>query len=229
MNSKKSSHDLNFFKLLSSWLVNLPTDTKMLIEMVRDDELDIKARTLAVGTVVYILSTIDIIPDNIPVLGFIDDVTILRLSLMLILEIDPNRATHYREKYENTFVDWYEQLEVAKEILGSLYSWLRALAEKLPNRRFHGKSTEEVVKSEQLQEELFDEAMEYVSKVDVDPKTVEDALLSASPTRITELLANGLEEEQKRQIDEQEKQETTPRLTQALSGFKKLLGQGSDF
>jgi hypothetical protein len=50
---------------------------------------------------------------------------------------------------------------------------------------------------------MFDEAMEYAASVDVNRETVEQALLSAPPQRIIELLSSGLEGEQKRQAQQQ--------------------------
>jgi hypothetical protein len=145
--------------------------------------------------------------------------------LAVILETDAVRAGHYREKYPETFETLDEQITLLRQTLGALYSWLKALVEKLPKRRFHGKSTEDVASSEQIREEMFDEAMEYAANINVDPKAIEQALLAAPPNRITELLSSGLEEEQKHQL-QAESGETESQLTNALGSFRKLLGRG---
>ena len=103
----------------------------------------------------------------------------------------------------------------------------QALVEKLPTRRYHGKSTEEVAASERLQEEIFDEAMEYAAVINVDPEVIELSLLTTPPSRIIELLSSGLEEEQKRQIEAEKEQEGATQLTAALDNFRKLLGRGT--
>lgn len=228
MSKQNSADRADFFGVLFTWLKSLPTDLKILIEMIGDDDLDLKARSSAVGIIIYILSPIDLIPEKIPILGYIDDVIILRIALAVILEIDANRAEYYREKYPETFDVLDEQIVLLKQTLGALYSWLKALVEKLPKRRFHGKSAEDVASSEQSREEMFDEVMEYAANVNVDPKAIEQAILTAPPNRIVELLSSGLEGEQKRQMEAegQEQEGISKRLVDSLVSFRKQLGSG---
>ena len=228
MSKREPINNQNFFGMLAGWLQSLPTDIKILIEMIRDDELDLNARSVAVGVVIYILAPIDLIPEKIPILGYIDDVIILHIGLMVILEMDSVRAQYYREKYSDTFVVLDQQIELLRTTLGALYTWLKALVDKLQNRRYHGKTADEVTASEQIQDEMFDEAMEYAANVNVDRNTIEEALLSTPPDRIVALLSSGLEDEQKRRIEAEKDQETTKeRLITSIDGFRKLLGRGS--
>jgi hypothetical protein len=136
------------------------------------------------------------------------------------------RINYYQEKHPELFETLEQQVKLLKETLGALYAWLKALVEKLPKRRFHGKPAEDIVASEQIQEDMFDEAMEYAASINVDPDAIEQALLSTPPKRIIELLSSGLEEEQKRQIEAEKEQETTTQLTATLDNFRKLLGRG---
>ncbi|TEU21771.1 MAG: DUF1232 domain-containing protein [Anaerolineales bacterium] len=222
--SEKATTGETFFEMLVCWLVSLPTDIKILIEMIGDDELDMKARSLAVGTIVYVLAPIDLIPDKIPVLGYVDDVVILHIAVVLVVQIDPNRGRYYREKYPQTFETLDQQIELLRGTLGALYSWLTALVENLVKRRFRGQAAEDVIGSEKLQEDMFDAAMEYAADVNVDAETIQRALLAAPPNRIVELLSDGLEEEQKRQAREEQKG-VIKRLTAPSGGFRKLLGR----
>jgi len=47
------------------------------------------ARLLALGIAAYALSPIDLIPDFIPVLGYLDDLVIVPLGVMLVLRMVP--------------------------------------------------------------------------------------------------------------------------------------------
>jgi len=72
------------------------------------------ARSLAVGTLAYVVYLVDLIPDKIPVLGLIDDVIVIRLSLEVIRGLEPERMKYYEEKYPTTFARFAEAIEVLK-------------------------------------------------------------------------------------------------------------------
>jgi uncharacterized membrane protein YkvA (DUF1232 family) len=225
MSKQEAATGGGFFEILVSWLVSLPTDLKILVEMVGDDELDMRARSLAVGTIVYILAPIDLIPEKVPVLGYVDDAIILHIAVAIAVQIDPDRGRYYREKYPQTFGELDQQIELLRETLGSLYSWLTALVENLTKRRFRGQSAEDVVSSEQLQEDVFDAAMEYAADVSVDAEAIRRALLATPPSRIVGLLSDGLEEEQKRQ-EKEDQESVIKRLAASPDGLRKLLSRG---
>lgn len=51
-------------------------------------------RLVALLTAAYALSPIDLIPDFIPVLGYLDDFILIPLGLMLALRLTPNPIIH---------------------------------------------------------------------------------------------------------------------------------------
>lgn len=55
----------------------------------RDPRTPVLVRTLAVLVAAYALSPIDLIPDFIPVIGYIDDVLLLPLGLALVVRLTP--------------------------------------------------------------------------------------------------------------------------------------------
>jgi uncharacterized membrane protein YkvA (DUF1232 family) len=56
------------------------------------------AKALAVAVAAYAVSPIDLIPDFIPVLGYLDDVTILPLGVTLVVWlIPPDIMAEHRE------------------------------------------------------------------------------------------------------------------------------------
>jgi uncharacterized membrane protein YkvA (DUF1232 family) len=67
----------NFFEWIQEWILSLPIDLKVLLEISGDSEMGIPARSLAVGTLAYVVYLADLIPDKIPVLGLIDDVIVI--------------------------------------------------------------------------------------------------------------------------------------------------------
>jgi uncharacterized membrane protein YkvA (DUF1232 family) len=222
--SESKTGKQNFFEMLSGWLQSLPTDIKILIEMVGDEALDLKARCVAAGAVAYIISPIDLIPESLPILGHIDDVFILRIAVATVDQIDPQRGKYYREKYLQ-FKTLYEQIDTLKEALGALYGFLKALVDGLVRWRFRGQPAEEVVNSEKAREDMFDAAMKVAADVNVNPEAIRSALLATPPSRIVKLLSDGLEQEAKRQEKEGSAGATKP--TNALpESLRKALGHG---
>src|SRR5712692_11757295 len=55
----------------------------------RDPRVPWYAKVVAVCVAVYALSPIDLIPDFIPVLGYLDDVIIVPLGIMLVVKLVP--------------------------------------------------------------------------------------------------------------------------------------------
>jgi uncharacterized membrane protein YkvA (DUF1232 family) len=55
----------------------------------RDPRVPWHAKALAVAVTAYALSPIDLIPDFIPVLGYLDDLIIVPLGLLLVIRLIP--------------------------------------------------------------------------------------------------------------------------------------------
>lgn len=68
----------------------------------RDPRVPWYARLLAICVVGYAFSPIDLIPDPIPIIGYLDDLLIVPLGIWLILKMIPQEVmTECREKARN--------------------------------------------------------------------------------------------------------------------------------
>lgn len=67
----------------------LKSDIPTVYLVLKDKETPILAKMMAAVTVMYALSPIDLIPDFIPVLGYLDDVIILPFFVFLTLKLIP--------------------------------------------------------------------------------------------------------------------------------------------
>lgn len=74
---------------LRTWAKELKQQTLVVYFAARDPRTPRLARVLALAVAAYALSPIDLIPDFIPVLGYLDDVIIVPLGLMLALRLIP--------------------------------------------------------------------------------------------------------------------------------------------
>ncbi|WP_163650250.1 DUF1232 domain-containing protein [Modicisalibacter sp. 'Wilcox'] len=75
---------------LKSWAGALKREVAALYLATRDPRTPAAARWLALGVVAYALSPVDLIPDFIPVLGYLDDLLLLPLGLWLCLRLIPD-------------------------------------------------------------------------------------------------------------------------------------------
>ena len=75
---------------LRGWARALKTETLALYLVARDPRVPWYARLFIAGVVAYALSPIDLIPDFIPVLGYLDDLILVPLGLALAVRMVPS-------------------------------------------------------------------------------------------------------------------------------------------
>jgi len=78
------------FERIRRWAAVLKRDVAALVIAVRDPRTPMAARIIAALVVAYALSPIDLIPDFVPVLGYLDDLIIVPLGLALVLRLIPD-------------------------------------------------------------------------------------------------------------------------------------------
>ena len=96
----------------------LKTDIPAVFLALRKKETPIMAKIIAAITIAYALSPIDLIPDFIPVIGFLDDVLILPgLIAMVVKMIPPEVFAECRKESEDMWKNgkpkkWYYALPI---------------------------------------------------------------------------------------------------------------------
>lgn len=74
---------------LREWARRLVAEVVVLWFCTRHPRTPFLAKAIAVAVVAYAFSPIDLIPDFIPVLGYLDDVLLLPLGIWLVLKLVP--------------------------------------------------------------------------------------------------------------------------------------------
>ena len=111
----------------------LKTDIPALYLALRDSETPVPAKVLAGLTVAYALSPIDLIPDAIPVLGYLDDVILLPVLVWLTVKLIPQPVmARCREQSEGMWEDgkpkrWYYALPIVALWALIIYLVVRAV------------------------------------------------------------------------------------------------------
>lgn len=96
----------------------LKTDIPALFFALKDSEAPIIAKMFAGITVAYALSPVDLVPDFIPVLGYLDDMVLLPLLVALTIKFIPSDVLERnRKKAEGMWQDgkqkkWYYAIPI---------------------------------------------------------------------------------------------------------------------
>lgn len=80
---------LNLLATLRSAARRIKRDVLTVYFVARDPRTPLPVRLLALCIAAYALSPIDLIPDFIPVLGYLDDVILLPLGIFLVIRLTP--------------------------------------------------------------------------------------------------------------------------------------------
>ena len=74
---------------LKNWAGVIKRDVHALYLASRDPRVPWYAKALAVAVAGYALSPVDLIPDFIPVIGYLDDIIIVPLGILLVIRLIP--------------------------------------------------------------------------------------------------------------------------------------------
>jgi uncharacterized membrane protein YkvA (DUF1232 family) len=74
---------------LKGWARTIKSDTFAVYLAARDPRVPWYAKALALAVAAYALSPLDLIPDVVPVLGYLDDIVIVPLGILLVVALIP--------------------------------------------------------------------------------------------------------------------------------------------
>lgn len=74
---------------IKTWAKTLKRDAHALYLAARDPRVPWFAKGLAIAVAAYALSPIDLIPDFIPIIGYLDDLIIVPLGIALVVRMIP--------------------------------------------------------------------------------------------------------------------------------------------
>jgi uncharacterized membrane protein YkvA (DUF1232 family) len=93
--------DRGWWGRLRDWARALKRDVMALWLAARDTRTPMLAKVVAAAVAAYALSPIDLIPDIVPVLGYLDDVIVLPLGILLAIRlIPPTLMSEFRRAAE---------------------------------------------------------------------------------------------------------------------------------
>lgn len=170
-----------FLETLSSGLASLPFDLKVLFEAKDDPDLDRRARDVACGAILYVLSGADVVGEK-TIIGYCDDVILVRLALKAISETGGEAASAFCERFAEQFSNLDEQLVCFREFLGpELYGWLQTKATGLPNLVYRSKKVHAYIDDEENAADLYEQGLTFQTDYDITEAVLADKFKQVKP------------------------------------------------
>ena len=167
------SLEKRFVQRMRKLLVALPYDMKVLFEAISDENLPMPARQLAAGAAIYCLSPSDPIPDSTGLVGYCDDVVVVRVALRRFLELGGEDAQSYPDRFPDQFAPLEGDLELMRAYLGSSMDWILSRLDKtLLKARYKGKDALTYIQEDEACEFLYEEGQDFTTRYEIDDEAV---------------------------------------------------------
>ncbi|MGE3073912.1 MAG: YkvA family protein [Dehalococcoidia bacterium] len=111
---------------LREWARRVKREVHVLVLAARDERTPWYAKLMAVSVAAYALSPIDLIPDVIPVLGYLDDLLLVPAGMVLTLRLVPPKVI--ADARERAWADNAERMLGRRGAATIVALWLAAVA-----------------------------------------------------------------------------------------------------
>ena len=126
---------MNRVEDLKKWARKLRVELHAVYLAYRDPRVPLHARVFAALVVGYALSPIDLIPDPIPILGYLDDLVLIPLGIALAIKMIPEPVlAECRDRAQRTSLGSRRANRVAAVVVVVVWVSLAALAISLAVR-----------------------------------------------------------------------------------------------
>ncbi len=136
-----------------AWLRSLAEDANALAALLESSELEEPLKRRVAGALTYLFKSLDLIPDGLEDLGFIDDAFVFRVAARgAVTEAPPE-----------VLAKLAEEAALVEEFLGEAYPRLVGYVEGLGASAARGRSVDDVLGDETKREELVREVRQWAS------------------------------------------------------------------
>jgi uncharacterized membrane protein YkvA (DUF1232 family) len=118
---------MKIIDILKTKVNGLKKELKVIYIAYKKPEVPWHTKALAALVIGYALSPIDLIPDFIPVLGYLDDLLLIPLGIYLVIKLIPREVLDAcREEAEQAFREGKPKNWIAAVIIGAI--WILIIA-----------------------------------------------------------------------------------------------------
>jgi len=148
--------DPKYLEMFPEWLRTLGEDAATLGTIVGGDASESTKRNVVAG-LNYIFKSLDLIPDGIDDLGFMDDAFVLRVAAGLAVEADAAAKTGVIERLAM-------DARSVKEFLGDDYARLETYVKGLHKGAARGRTVDDVIEDESQRKEFLHEVAAWAKE-----------------------------------------------------------------
>ena len=140
---------------LPQWLRSLADDLTALAGLLKNNDLSEQLRLWVAGAVGYVFKSVDLIPDGIDDLGYLDDALVLRVAAARAIEDSPQGAA------TAPLPQLARGVPLIKGLLGSDFARLDDFVAGLRIAVVRGKSPSDVVQDSSVAQQVCDEVVAF--------------------------------------------------------------------
>lgn len=169
-----------FLETISSALVSLPFDLKVLLEAVSDPDLEREVREIAAATVVHVITPKD---GNVDApLRFSEDVVQLRLAMAKIVAAGGEGAPAFRERFAEDYARLDDDLKLLRQALGDdTVDWLDSRWGSLLKAVYAKKKIAMFIDDEEVGTFLYDEGLRFGTLYPITEKSLAGRVKQVQP------------------------------------------------
>ncbi len=148
--------DARCLEVFPEWLQTLDDDAVALVGVLEDASVPEAARRHAAAALNYLFKSLDLIPDGIEDLGFLDDAFVVRVASRLALAAAPGAPAEPIGRLA-------AEASLVADLLGEVYPRLEAYVERLGSAAVRGRSVEDIVRDAGVRASLASDVKGWAS------------------------------------------------------------------
>lgn len=146
------SDDPNYLEVFPRWLQALGDDAEKLGPLVEAGGLPVPARQVLAGALNYLFKSLDLIPDGIDDIGYLDDAFVLRCACDLAVREDLSELDEESVKVLRALS---EETDVIRTFLGDNFARLEAYVVGLRRGAARGRAVHDVLDDEAVRADFL--------------------------------------------------------------------------
>jgi uncharacterized membrane protein YkvA (DUF1232 family) len=141
-----------------AWLRTLGTDAEKLLELLAAPKLSENARRIAAGGINYLFKSLDLVPDGIDDIGYLDDAFVMRVTADLMTHEDTSGLSTEQLRDLGKLAN---DCELIRAYLGDDYGRLEAYVTNLKRGSARGRTVDDIVTDREVQNDFSQDVRSF--------------------------------------------------------------------